>query len=218
MKNKSCAYCGKITTKTDKEHVFPKCLYPKRESKVQRLTVPSCRDCNSSWSEDEAHFRNVLVVAGEQTAAREKLWKTTVYRSFREIDGSRRARDLVERLKPVHINNEIGYMIYPGQDERVLRVARKIIRGLCHYHEIMSDVSDYLVRVDVLKYLFPQEVIDDMKCHHRERDIAEYRYQVFNEGGINSVWLLTFYEKVTFLGIVDMPRDEKKNQKFDKQN
>src|SRR3990172_3746850 len=66
MKNKSCAYCGKITTKTDKEHVFPKCLYPKRKSKVQRLTIPSCRDCNSNWSEDEAHFRNVLVLAGEQ--------------------------------------------------------------------------------------------------------------------------------------------------------
>jgi hypothetical protein len=85
-----CAYCGNPSDKRDKEHVFPRNLYPisKASSKIQRLTIPACNKCNNSWSDDEVHFRNMLVIAGDPLSpAREELWKTTVDRSFELVDG-----------------------------------------------------------------------------------------------------------------------------------
>lgn len=204
MKEIPCAYCGKPVAKREKEHVFPRCLYPpsKGRSKVQRLTIPACRDCNKGWADDEAHFRNMLVLAGEPNAVRRELWETTTLRSFEEIDGPRRVSDLIARMKSVKMTDGEGYMIFPGEDERVMRVVRKIIRGLCHYHNVMSPVSDQRVWADVLKYVVPQEFLEQMNYHHREQDIVEYRYQVLNEGGINSVWLIAFFERVTFIGLV----------------
>jgi hypothetical protein len=74
-----CAYCG-YRVATDREHVFPKSLYPesKASSRVQRLTIPSCNECNNGWSDDEAHFRNVLALAGEPNDSRRELWETKI--------------------------------------------------------------------------------------------------------------------------------------------
>lgn len=211
MKETPCAYCGKLVARPDKEHVFPKCLYPasKGKSKVRRLTVPSCRDCNSGWADDEAHFRNILVVAGEApNEVRRELWNSRVLSSFNELDGLRRRQDIIAEMKPVKVSNTERHGIYPGNDARVMRIVRKIIRGLSSYHGIMSPVSDKQVWADVLKYRIPQALLHQMIPHNRERDIVEYRYQVVNEEGVSSAWHMTFFERVTFVGLVYISESE----------
>jgi hypothetical protein len=206
-----CAYCGKPVTRRDKdkEHVFPNCLYPpsKPKSKVQRLRIPSCRNCNKGWADDEAHFRNILVVAGEPNAARRELWQRKVLRSFDEIDGLRRRHDVVNRMKPVNSNTGVWYKVYPGEDARVIRVVKKVIKGLCFHHKVLSPVSDKRIWADILKYAVVPEFVYQMSHHHREQDIVEYRYQVLNEYGIHSAWLMTFFEKVSFIGLVSISKD-----------
>ena len=203
-----CSYCGERIA-TDNEHVFPRNLYPtsKAQSRVQRLTIPSCQDCNKGWSDDEAHFRNVLALAGEPNEARRELWETTIRRSFKKSDGARRWRDLVESMRPVEINGETRHKVYPGQDDRVIRIVKKIVRGLCHHHRVMSAVSERRVWVDVLKYSIPEEFLSQMTYEHREHDIAEYQYQVLCESGIHSAWLITFFQRVTFIGMVSQSED-----------
>src|SRR5688572_17068930 len=128
---KPCAYCGKPSDKRDKEHVFPRSLYPasKANSKVQRLTIPACNKCNNSWADDEAHFRNVLVVAGDPTSpAREELWKSTVDRSFNLTDGLKRMNDLLLQMKPIKYEEQDRHMVFPGNDPKVIRVCKKIDR------------------------------------------------------------------------------------------
>lgn len=206
--NKLCSYCGERLA-TDSEHVFPRNLYPasKSGSRVQRLRIPSCNECNGGWSDDEVHFRNVLALAGEPNDARRELWETTIRRSFRERDGVRRVRDLVEILHPVEIDGNDRHKVYPGQDDRVLRIVKKIIRGLCYHHGVMSAVSEKRVWADVLKYKIPEEFQSEMAYEHREQDIAEYRYQVLREYGVDSAWLITFFQRVTFVGTVSMSED-----------
>jgi hypothetical protein len=206
--DRMCSYCGERLA-TDREHVFPRNLYPvsKSGSLVQRLTIPSCNECNKGWSDDEAHFRNVLALAGEPNEARRELWETTIRRSFKERDGIRRVRDLVEMLHPVEIDGNDRHKVYPGQDDRVLRIIKKIIRGLCHHHGVMSAVSEKRVWADILKYQIPEEFLSEMAYEHREQDIAEYRYQVLRESGIDSAWLITFFQRVTFVGIVSLSDD-----------
>ena len=198
-----CAYCG-MRVATDREHVFPSNLYPesKATSRVQRLTIPSCNVCNNGWSDDEAHFRNVLALAGDPNDSRRELWETTIQRSFREVDGPRRVQDIVNTWRPVEVAGHPRHMIYPREDTRVVRVVKKVVRGLSHHHNILSGVPESRVWVDVMKYRMPDEFLVQMEYAHRERDIAEYRYSIIEEVGIQSAWLMTFFERVTFIGIV----------------
>lgn len=208
-KEKLCAYCGK--TASDREHVFPKCLYPASRSKseIQRLTIPACNECNNSWSDDEAHFRNIMFLAGEPGGIANELWRT-VQRSLKEIDGRRRSKDIVSQFVPVGENN---YKIYPGKDERVIRVVKKVIRGLSYYHKIMTAVPESLVWVNILKFQIQKNFLDEMVYSHREKGIAEYRYQVLNnyERDIYSAWIITFFGRIPFIGTVSFSESMKSN-------
>jgi hypothetical protein len=153
------------------------------------------------------HFRNVLALAGEPNNARRELWNTSIRRSFKKRDGIRRMRDLIEILHPAEIDGKERHKVYPGQDDRVVRIVKKIIRGLCHHHGVMSAVSEKRVWADILKYQIPEEFLSEMAYEHREQDIAEYRYQVIREYGIDSAWLITFFQRVTFVGIVSVSED-----------
>jgi hypothetical protein len=77
-------------------------------------------------------------------------------------------------------------MVYPARDEGVMRVIRRIVRGLCHHHGTMPSVHDRQVRADVLKYIVPTQFLVEMNYHHLEKDVFEYRYAVLDESGIHS--------------------------------
>jgi hypothetical protein len=200
---KCCAYCGVGNVDLTKDHVVPKCLYSgKPGSKVPRITVPCCIPCNQSWSDDEAHFRNVLLVAGEPNPAVRELWEGKARRSFLEPDGLRRMRELADQLVASPSDGAGRHRIYPAKDERILRVLRKIVRGLLHYHEIETAVADDGLSVDVLTYAIPEGFIKPSEWHHRERDIIEYWYRLYNDGETTSSWILRFFERRTFIAWV----------------
>src|ERR1041385_7779150 len=140
MYEKRCAYCGVIITKRSDnhvDHVFPKCLYSSADpnSKIQRLTVNFCKVCNTSWQDDEVHFRNMLVLVGDPvTKERRDIWKLAINRSFDKEDGFRRLNDMFNTMKPVEIEGKQRHKVYLAEDDRVMRVVRKIIRGLSHHH------------------------------------------------------------------------------------
>ena len=92
-------------------------------------------------------------------------------------------------------------VVYPARDERVMRVIRKIIRGLCHHHQIDSAVSDDRVWADVLKYQIPEELFDSVSLKHCEPDIVEYWYEFYDADG-SSVWFLRFFERCSFVARV----------------
>ena len=93
-------------------------------------------------------------------------------------------------------------MIYPAQDERVLRVLKKTVRGLSHFHGVESAVSEQRVWVDVMKYQIPDVFVAEIQFHHREPDVCEYWYKSYTEGEQSSVWLLKFFEQRTFIASV----------------
>jgi hypothetical protein len=203
---KRCAYCGEENA-TDDEHVFPKSLYPesKRRPGLQLLTVPACKKCNMSWQDDETHFRNMLVVAGKPNAPRLELWDSTVFRSFeKKEDGQRRMKDLIGQFEEIIVDGEVRHKIYPAKDERVVRVMRKIVRGLCHHHELATAVTEKRIWVDVWRYPIQSEFYEAMTCDHREPDIVEYCYSTINSHEIETAWLITFFNVVPFIALVSI--------------
>jgi hypothetical protein len=210
--SRACAYCG-TRGKTEREHAIPRCLYPhsKAKSRIQRILVPSCRRCNAGWSDDEAHFRNVLAVAGESNPAVEELWATTIQRSFQQPDGPRRLNDLFAQMNPIEVEGRARYMIYPGKDPRVLRVIRKIVRGLCHHHGVGTAIPDEQVRGDVLTMPIPDELMNEIQLRHVEPDVVEYWFDATPTGLVRSTWFLRFFERRAFTAVVwgpDVPQAE----------
>jgi hypothetical protein len=192
----------------ERGHVVPKSLYPdsRKTSRLQLITVPECAACNRGWSDDEPHFRTVLLLAGEPNAPVKELWATKATPSFSEIDGRRRVLDVYERLVPVQVENVDRHMIYPGQDERVIRIIRKIVCGLSHHHGIESQIDSSRVFADVLRYSVPEELWQEGTFHERESDIFRYwfgRYDDENEKDLSSLWILTFFDRCTFIAVVD---------------
>lgn len=207
MKEEQCAYCGKSGCKITRDHVIPRCLYPpsKKNSKVQLLKIPACAACNNGWSDDEVHFRNILLIAGQPNSPRFELWEKSALPSFDEADGFRRMDDLISMMIPVNLENgRTGHMVYPGKDKRVLRVVKKVIRGLSYYHKITWPLSEQRIKAYVLTFNFPKILQDQMEYYHRDPDIVEYRFQVLNENNISTIWLITFFQMVTFVGLVSI--------------
>ena len=203
MNQGTCAYCGHHSDALDMEHVFPNCLYPKSKhrSRVQRLTVPACKPCNKSFQDDEVHFRSVLLLAGRPNPSVYENWETVV-RSFKKRDGLRRAADLREQLVPVQTDSGPRHMIYPGRDQRVMRVIRKIVRGLCFHHQMRVPIPDEYIWADVQRFEVPPAFLAEMTVEHREADIVQYRYAHLEDDEIDSSWFVTFFERTSFMAIV----------------
>lgn len=201
----TCAYCGLLVRRkggSTRDHVFPSSLYPpsKSESKVQRLTVPTCYDCNNSFSDDEAHFRNLLAIAGEPNSAVHELWQA-VMRSFSQADGKRRLFELYHRMVPTTVDGRPRHLVFPGKDERCMRIIRKIVRGLCFYHKLPSPVEDNQVVADIRTNESPLMTDSTFTHRHAERDIVQYAYASLSND-LHSAWQLTFFERTTFIAVV----------------
>lgn len=204
VRKQSCAYCGGPSGST-KDHVIPRSLYPpsKKKSQVQRITVPACGYCNNGSGDDEAHFRNVLIMCGESNAVVRELWSGPINRSFDQCDGYRRVRDVAAQMVPVETPQGPGHMIYPARDPRVMRVVRKIIRGLCHRHGLLSPVADDQVWADVYRFAIPEDILKTMTFDHAEKDIVQYGFGLCDEEPeMHSCWLVSFFEKASFFGVV----------------
>jgi hypothetical protein len=199
---KRCAYCESQASTVD--HVIPKSLYPPSlsPSTFQRITVESCESCNNGWSNDEAYFRNILLLAGDPNSAVRELWEGKARRSFTYADGLKQARDLASQLVPIETPEGERHLIYPAKDDRVLRIVRKIVRGLCRHHELLSPVRDSQVLADIQRFVVPPEFLAEMTHCHAEMDVLEYRFGVVDEPEIHSGWLLTFFGRTTFFCIV----------------
>ncbi len=200
-----CAYCGKSGKPLSRDHVVPKCLYPasRHGSRIPRITVPACKECNGGWSDDEAHFRNIIMIAGDPNPAVRELWDGKAVPSFEHPDGRRRLADLFMQMVPVQVDGGPRYMVFPANDERVMRIVRKVVRGLCHFHGFLPPVGDHRVRCDVLRFEVPEEMLSAMHYSHSEEDIFRYRYALLDDAALHSCWLLTFFQRTHFIaGIV----------------
>ena len=143
----------------------------------------------------------MMLVSGNPNEAVHELWKKT-QRSFNRGDGYRRRSDVYQQMVSVTDDIPPRFMVYPGRDERVLRVVRKIVRGLSHHHGLLSPVSDRQVWCNVYCFQTPPAFASQMTVCHIEKDVFKYSYSVLDDGKFHSWWELMFYERTPFIGIV----------------
>ena len=203
MPTRNCAYCGNSSVHLTRDHVFPANLYPDSLSRstIQRLTVLSCSKCNGGWSDDEAHFRNVILTCGDPGPLRQELFQGPVMRSFQQLDGLRRLDELIAKFHPAPDASQT--MIFPGEDQRVLRIVRKSVRGLSHHHRLLSPVHDSQVKVQIVPFTLPERFLAQLSYCDRDPDVVRYWYTTFEDPDVHSAWLVQYFRTVMFLGRVE---------------
>jgi len=144
----------------------------------------------------------MLLISGDATPVVRELWEGKTLRSFGYVDGRKRKRDLIAQMAPVQTPQGDRHMVYPGRDERVVRIVRKIVRGLCHHHQLRSPVSDDQVWADAQRFQVPAEFLAEMTSAHVEEDVLQYRYGVLEDPDLHSCWLLRFFQRTPFFCIV----------------
>ena len=204
LRKTACAYCGRVGVKLEKEHVVPRALYgpSKRSSRVQRITIRACGDCNRGWSADEPHFRNVMLLAGQPNAAVRELWDSKLLPSLDQRDGYHRLLALTKQFVPVVIDGQDRSMVYPHRDPQVVRLLRKIVRGLSSFHGLGDAIPDTHVRILPDLYALPEEFSSWLTHCHREEEVITYSFGRCDIEGVRSFWRMTFFERCSFLGVI----------------
>jgi hypothetical protein len=200
-----CAYCGVDEADevpfTD-DHVIPKCLYPATYRDSNLIVVDACEPCNNGFSYDEVHFRNVLVLAGESNAPVKELWKTKIVRSFERGDGQQRVRQALEHTAKVQIEGEDRRIIFPEQDERVIRIIKKIVRGLSHFHGVESAVAENRILVRMHDAELSEGTLEPGDVSGSFPEIVRYSYKKDETTDSKPIWILTFFDRLTFVALV----------------
>jgi hypothetical protein len=211
MKNKPCSFCG--STEKDnprtKGHVLQKSMYPEVGFEaVQRITVSECARCGATWKDAEDNFRSLLVMcAAEGNQHATAQWEGPIRRAHdREQDGRQRMRDLlkwdVTQKTPA---GEEG-KLYPGSIENFHIAVRKMVRGLCHWHKLGTQVKDHQVLVVGQYENQPPADAQAVEFNHVP---GVFRYSYFHRHLETDMfyvtWLLTFYEALNFISFVSAP-------------
>jgi hypothetical protein len=195
---KECAYCGRLTA-TDREHVIPKALFHKEARKrAHFILVPTCKPCNASFSADEEDFRNFAVVAGPVNEATNDLFWGPMQRAWEDVPkGLGSLRRLREKMKVTEPPDVPGTRVYP--DARVMRVIRKMVRGLAYYHSKLI-LPDERIEVDILWYPIPEEYNEGPQWFVIEPHVCRYARIDENMGDeVHSAWILEIYQTRRFI-------------------
>lgn len=122
-----CIYCG-LRPNDAPDHTPSKNLFPK-PAPSNLITVPSCRECNNSFSQDEEYFQTILVYSQHGEKSPNAIWDKVERGLDRET--SRLFDLLVDNLK---VEEETAIVEITVDHARIERILIKTLRGLYFHH------------------------------------------------------------------------------------
>lgn len=214
-----CVYCGTSDPRTN-DHVPPKCLFPKPRPH-NLITVPCCEGCREGTSLDDEYFRDMLVMRARlarQPDAQQLLPK--VLRSLRRPEKQGFVHSIAETARLQVLETEAGLYLgkagtYHVDLNRLENVVDRTIRGL-YWEEtdgerLHSDTAVSAYALEGFKDLDQEQakslvhLLELAVKGDQDRSIGEgafrYRAGFAQDRPRTSVWILTFYQTVHFLGV-----------------
>jgi hypothetical protein len=177
--------------------------------RITRIVVPECVKCKAIWQNAEDNFRSLMVlVAADDNQHAGAQWNGPIRRAHgREKDGKLRMRDLLKWTVTEKTPEGETSTLHLANIENVNLVIRKMVRGLCHHHRLGTQVKDHQV-LALGQYLNePPDGAEAVEFNHVP---GVFRYSYFHRHlepeVFHVTWLLTFYEKVSFISLVSAPR------------
>jgi hypothetical protein len=218
-------YCGKVGPITD-DHVPPESLFAKpRPSNL--VKVPSCRLCNSGASMDDEYFKlNLTLRADVVNHPDIKQTLPTVLRSLTKPRKLGFAKSFALGLREIYLVNHAGAIVgktgaYNVDLARLDKVIARITKGLFYHERGIRLPDNYDVRsfsdaglqdatADLKSDL--QKLIIEPLMTQSARVVGSntfvYRVAFTDIDPIASAWLLRFYERVSFLSLINKTDDD----------
>lgn len=215
--NELCVYCGKTADTSD--HIPPQCIFaePKKE---ELLEVPSCSNCNGSFSMDDEYFKTALtIIEGVDENPDAKRVLESVHRSFSKPNKKGFTKGFSKTIKILPITSYSGLFTrivptFEFNKIRILNTASRIVQGL-HWIEKKSPIPE---GVEV-KCFWTLDFMNDVKPSSQIlRNLAGYVYSKPSKttGSVfeywvsfleeysetipeKSIWLLRFYQRIDIL-------------------
>lgn len=135
-------------------------------------------------------------MAGEPNEYVFELWNGPTLRSLDQPDGFRRASEVATRLVPVNLEDGLRHKIYPDQDEQVMLVMRRIVRGLLAYHQFETAIPVERTRAFVRRVEPPEQYIAGFQ--HFNLGDGFCRYSIADLQGISD--RLKYFMEIEFFG------------------
>lgn len=202
LRNHPCAYCGTTDTRRTKGHVIPRSIYPDSLPQARRIIVPECDHCKARWEDAEPHFRNTMIAIWDPDRVVKDNRYESMKRSLSKCDGPRRWRDFTDQVVSADTPTGQTEKIYPGKDPRCNLILRRIVRGLCHFHELDSAIADERVRCDGTRSMFPESFHADFTWYVISTDFCRYGYSIVGDETLHSCWSIRFSRHIEFFGAI----------------
>ena len=218
-----CAYCGS-TKELQDDHIPPRNLFA-RPRPSNLITVPACKECHTRTSKDDEYFRIKIGLrddVGTHPNA-EANWDA-IFRSLKRMKASGLRTRILADIYEVDLKTRSGLYLgkrlaYDVDMNRICQVVERIVRGL-YFIETMTPLGmQNKVRIYTDENLKSQPAAVIKHVQHKilaplsrknpktvGGDVFSYRHQIMDENPIISVWFISFYEKIAFLGMT-VPHD-----------
>jgi len=170
--------------------------------RTQLLTVPACQQCHGNFSDDDAHFRNVLPLCGEYPPALiRELWEGGVLRALDASDGNRRVSDL---LNMIETDSDGKSRIWPERNQSFMAVLHRFVRAICWYHNYGWPVAEERVNVERLAYQIPSGYLTSVPGGASPGELLRWSFAARPEDGDGAASvLLLLRDNMRFLGMVE---------------
>ena len=220
-----CIYCNALVDNGTREHIPPKCCFPKGTEGL--ITVPACYKCNSAASRDDEYFRDMIVMSkecSEHPQAKDPLGR--ILRNLNREESKGLRLSLADSLSHCLVEYIPG-LLEPGLAysidlQRIGNVVSKTVKGLLWSETRLRLPTIYGITVVPsinFDFLAPRLMALVAVVEARERNSASERVSIGNgafeywwtrlspEPDMRSGWLLRFYEGQYFVCFT-VPKNE----------
>ena len=211
-----CVFCGR-RGKLSKDHVPPKCLFPKG-SRSGLITVPACPQCNLSSSGDDEYLRLVLVTNRDsEVHPAVRSLRPTVLRSLIKPTKRGFAAAFWSSIRDLDIFSPGGIYLctakgFQMDSDRVHRIVAKIVQGLFWYEyeqRLLDSHRVVAVSIGALRQHVPDsdlrawtDRIRGLMVGGKSREVGNrvlvYYCNQDPESCFRTVWGLTFFGNIHF--------------------
>ena len=226
----TCTYCNRVAN--TKDHIPPKGMFPKPRP-ASLITVPSCFSCNSSFSKDDEHLRDVLSFREElsDNPFVEQLNRSIPRRLDRSQSGryfnylhARMGEETVKTTSGIYLGRKATFNVDLRRIERVLGRITKGLYCHCFGNKLMEGFD---------AQVYTQEYFLSLEPEHEENfrsifqsNLAkeqwfvvvpkgfEYKYKAL-PNPTYTIWIFRFYSKYYGFAIT-LKEEEKERQNKNK--
>jgi hypothetical protein len=210
-----CMFCGEVIDDSEltREHFVPKCLWEKGNRPTETRTLPAHKSCNSSFTEDNDYFRDVLAseTGAERNEAARVMQQGGLARKFAKHPGA--IHKNLGKTKYVWVTLPSGLIVrmlsYEVDSTRIARVLHNVIKGIYYTTQREPLSAEFVIEavdlaiVDDAKYReFVEKTVSFMVDWQSFGDDAfACRYVVSSNKPITKMnCLMQFYNNRIFFG------------------